>query len=209
EASVDLAAQQVTLGKVRGETLDAWATREADGQLDWQKLFSTPPAPKAAAEPAVDEPDAAATADAADLPPSATNTAGAQEPTSPAADQAPAKPWQILVTDVQLSDYRLHLRDEIPGEPVDLLVGPFSMGLQKFDSLGTSPFQLKLDSGIGKQGRLAVSGSVLLDPISAQLKITSKDVDLRLAQAYLAPFVRIELRSGLLASDLAFNLQSA
>src|SRR5690606_24839124 len=40
------------------------------------------------------------------------------------------------------------------------------------------------------------------------LKVTSQDIDLRLAQAYLAPFVRIELRSGLLASDLTVDLQS-
>jgi hypothetical protein len=196
EAAVDLGAQQVRLGQIRGESLDAWASREADGQLNWQKLF---------AKPARTAPDVEVAGTAEATEPAAQATAPTAE--QPAAAE-PAKPWQILVSDVQLSDYRIHLRDEVPKKPVDLLLGPLQLSLQEFDSLGTSPFQLKLDSGLGKQGHLSAEGSVQLQPISAKLKLITEDIDLRLAQAYLEPFVRIELRSGLLASDLALDLQS-
>lgn len=42
--TLDLAKQEVVLGEVRSQGLEAWAARE-DGQLDWQKLFAdfTPP----------------------------------------------------------------------------------------------------------------------------------------------------------------------
>jgi len=49
---------------------------------------------------------------------------------------------------------------------------------------------------------------VQLTPTTASLQVTSRDIDLRLAQAYLSPFVRLELRSGRLGSDLSVNLQS-
>ncbi|MED5705204.1 hypothetical protein, partial [Enterobacter hormaechei] len=36
--TLDLAKQEVVLGEVRSQGLEAWAAREKDGQLDWQKL---------------------------------------------------------------------------------------------------------------------------------------------------------------------------
>ena len=61
---------------------------------------------------------------------------------------------------------------------------------------------------MGKQGKLDASGDVNLSPVSARLKVTTKDIDLRIAQAYIDPFIRLELRSGMLGSDLAVNLKS-
>jgi hypothetical protein len=31
------------IGKIRSNKLETWAAREADGQLDWQKLFASQP----------------------------------------------------------------------------------------------------------------------------------------------------------------------
>src|SRR3546814_2887225 len=53
ETTVDLAKQQVIVGKIRSQKLETWAAREADGQLDWQKLFASQPAkPQVKVEPA-------------------------------------------------------------------------------------------------------------------------------------------------------------
>jgi len=109
---------------------------------------------------------------------------------------------------VQLRDYRVHLADKEPKTPVALDVGPLNLDLKNFDSLNQSPFNLKLDTGIGKQGKLTASGEVNLSPISAKLNVTTQDIDLRVAQANFDPFLRVELRSGMLGSDLAVNLKS-
>ena len=191
EASVDLAKQLVTVGKIRSQKLETWAAREADGQLDWQKLFASQPAkPK----PKPEEKSAPATADA--------------EATGQPAPSAPSKPWQVLLRDVQLRDYQVHLADRLPKEPVALELGPLNVDLQHFDSLNQSPFTLKVDTGLGKQGKINASGEVNLAPISARLNVTTQDIDLRVAQAYISPFIRLELRSGLLGSDLAVDLKS-
>ncbi|MEE4465151.1 DUF748 domain-containing protein, partial [Azotobacter chroococcum] len=47
-AALDLDKRQLSIGQVLGQGLEAWAAREADGELDWQKLF----APRAAERPA-------------------------------------------------------------------------------------------------------------------------------------------------------------
>src|SRR3546814_5017902 len=91
ETTVDLAKQQVIVGKIRSQKLETWAAREADGQLDWQKLFASQPAkPQVKVEPA-----------------SAPAAADSPEPEP----QAPSKPWQVLLKDVQLRNYQVHLAD--------------------------------------------------------------------------------------------------
>ncbi|MDZ3995361.1 DUF748 domain-containing protein [Pseudomonas sp. Teo4] len=188
ETSVDLAKQLVTVGKIRSEKLETWAALEKDGQLDWQKLFASQPAkatPKEKAEPAAAEPT----------------------PEEKAAKE-PAKPWQVLLKDVQLRNYMVHLADRSRQEPVALDVGPLNLDMQGFDSLNQSPFTLKLDTGVGKQGKLQAAGQVNLAPVNAKLDVSTRDIDLRVAQAYISPFIRLELRSGMLGSDLKVDLKS-
>lgn len=176
-SSLDLAKQQVVVGQVRSQGLEAWAAREADGQLDWQKLFAKPESAKS-------------------------------EATEPAEQTGESKPWQVLLQDVQLRDYKAHLADRVPQQEVAVDVGPLNLDLKNFDSLGDKPFELRLDSGLGRQGKLQAAGQVQLNPTTAQLKVATQDIDLRLAQAYLNPFIRLELRSGLLGSDLDVQLKS-
>ena len=188
ETSIDLAKQLVTVGKIRSSKLETWAALEQDGQLDWQTLFASQPAkatPKEKAEPAAAEPTAQEKAAA-----------------------APSKPWQVLLKDVQARDYMIHLADRSQKEPVTLDVGPLNLDMQGYDSLNKSPFTLKLDTAVGKQGKLQASGQVNLAPVTAKLDVSSRDIDLRIAQAYISPFIQLELRSGMLASELKVDLQN-
>lgn len=187
ETTVDLAKQQVLVGKVRSQKLETWAAREADGQLDWQKLFASQPA-----KPQV-KVEAASAPAAADSP--------KPEPAPP------SKPWQVLLKDVQLRDYQVHLADRQAQPAVALDVGPLNLDLQNYDTLNGSPFNLKLDTGLGKQGKILADGEINLNPVSARLKVKTQDIDLRVAQAYINPFIRLELRSGMLGSDLAVDLK--
>lgn len=189
EASIDLAKQQVVIGKVRSEKLETWAALERDGQLDWQTLFASPPVKKASAK------EKAAPA--------------AAEPAKTAsASNAPAKPWQVLLKDVQARNYLIHLADRSQKEPVALDIGPLNLDMKGFDSLNRSPFTVKLDTGVGKQGKLQAAGEVNLAPVSARLDVSTQDIDMRIAQAYINPFILLELRSGMLASTLKVDLKS-
>ncbi|MCQ4325726.1 hypothetical protein CXK94_18405 [Stutzerimonas stutzeri] len=179
ETSVDLLGQQVSIGTLRSRNLETWAAREADGELDWQKLFAT-----------------------------AGSTPEAPTEGSPAAEQdEPGKPWQVFLHDAQLRDYHVHLADRVPQDEVALELGPLNLDVADFDSLGTSPFKLKLESGVGRQGALQATGQLQLSPMSGKLAVTTRDIDLRIAQAYISPLVRLELRSGMLSSELDVELQ--
>ncbi|GLZ88137.1 hypothetical protein Pres01_41880 [Metapseudomonas resinovorans] len=183
DSSLDLIKQEVVIGKIHSQNLETWAAREADGQLDWQKLFASEAKPAAKSdEKTTDEPDD---------------------------DKAePGKPWLVLLREAQLRGYKVHLADRVPKEPVQLELGPLNLDLKDFDSRGESPFNLNLDTGLGKQGKLQAVGQVQLKPTTAKLQVQTRDIDLRVAQAYLSPFVHLELRSGMLDSDLNVDLKS-
>ncbi|WP_049341064.1 DUF748 domain-containing protein [Stutzerimonas stutzeri] len=178
ETTLDLARRQVSIGKLRSRHLETWAARAADGELDWQKLFAAGPSPSNADEQIAD---------------SETQTAG--------------EPWQVLLQDAQLRDYRVHLADRVPDDEVQLELGPLNLDISDFDSLATRPFSLKLDTGVGRQGAFQAQGQLQLNPISGQLAVTTRDIDLRIAQAYLSPLVSLELRSGMLSSELQVDRQ--
>ncbi|WP_408005431.1 DUF748 domain-containing protein [Pseudomonas huanghezhanensis] len=190
ETSIDLAKQLVTVGKIRSNGLETWAARESDGQLDWQKLFASQPAK--VSESARKEPA----------------TSSGTEAKKAEIAAAPSKPWQVLLRDVQLRDYKVHLADRVPTDPVLIDLGPLNLDVKNFDSLNKSPFNIKLDTGLGKQGKLTAEGAVNLAPVRATLNVTTRDIDLRVAQAYVTPFIRLEVRSGMLSSDLAVDLKS-
>lgn len=121
--------------------------------------------------------------------------------------EAPAqRPWRIMLDKAQLSQNRLHLLDRQPEQAVALTLEPMELEINQFDSQGDTPFNLALNTGVGERGQLQASGQAQISPFSANLTITTENLDLRLAQAYLAPFVRMELRSGRLGSELDFTI---
>ncbi|MFR0691260.1 DUF748 domain-containing protein [Enterobacterales bacterium AE_CKDN230030158-1A_HGKHYDSX7] len=256
QATLDLAKQEVVVGQIRSQGLEAWAAREKNGQLDWQKLFADfkpykrpeEPTPQAQAAPEQtpaqgQTTDAAATDKAPANPPQAApaEPAKAQQATTdkpaapeqpegkpsetakpapavaaaqpvpadakPAAAAEPAKPWHVLLRDTQLRGYKAHLADRAPAKPVNLEIGPLDLDLQNVDSSLTAPLQLKLKTGLGPRGMIEASGQITPSPVSGKLKVATRDIDLRVAQAYIDPFIRLELRSGLLASDLDVDLK--
>lgn len=182
DASVDLVRQTVDIGTLRSDNLETWIALEADGRLDWQALLASPAGTSArAARPASDE-------------------------ATPRSPQTSSTPWQIRVNDARLRGYQLHLADRRPAAPVLLDVGPLDLDVKRFDSRNKAPFTLTLDTGVGKEGRLQAKGQVNLAPVSAQLDVVTRDLDLRIAQPYITPHIRLELRSGRLDSDVKVNL---
>src|SRR5690606_35984744 len=190
QLALDLAARALSIGRLASPGLKTPAVRNAAGRLDWQRLLDSAPARQRATKPA-----------------ESTTEAAAAESAPAAQDEAPAAPWRIRLAQGELADYRLSLTDRSPGEEVKLDVGPLSLQVRQFDSAAEQPFEVDLNTGLGPHGRLAASGPVSLAPLGADLKVEASDLDLRPLQAYLRPYVRLELHSGLLSSQLQIAFQ--
>ncbi len=193
QSSLDLQKRQVTIGQVRSQALESWLTREPDGQLNWQRLLD---------KGAEVQPEDSGT----------TGTAISPEPNTPHApsgNKDAGQPWQVLLHDAELRNYQLHLADREPEPNVELELGPIDLDVRNFDSRGKTPMDLKLTTDVGKQGSLLAEGQLALTPMQGRFDLTLQGIDLRLAQAYLSPFVHLELRSGLLASQLSVELKGS
>ncbi|WP_417775456.1 DUF748 domain-containing protein [Stutzerimonas xanthomarina] len=187
QTSVDLQKRQVTLGHVRSQALESWLIREPDGQLNWQRLLASKPEPQPQ--------------------PTDTEEQLAQDEPKPTQEgDTSDQPWRIVLRDAELRNYQLHLADKVPEPNVELELGPLDLDVRNFDSRGTAPMELKLTTEVGKQGSLLAEGQLTLTPMQGSFDVTLAGIDLRLAQPYLSPFVHLELRSGLLASQLAVEL---
>ncbi|MFA5677391.1 MAG: DUF748 domain-containing protein [Pseudomonas sp.] len=184
--SIDLGKREVHLDTIHSQGLQARAARLKNGTTDWQQLLETAPQAEQAkvAEVASEE---------------TTVTTDEHSESAPAA-------WRILVNDVQLDDYHLQLTDHQPAQPVELDIGPLNLRVSAFDSQSESPFNIQLNTTLDQDSTLAVTGEVGINPINANLQVEMQRIDLSLAQAYLEPLVRLELKSGLLNSSLAVRL---
>ena len=186
QTSLDLQKRQVTLDQVRSQALESWLIREPDGQLNWQRLVAGNAEPR---------------------PTETADESTQEEPQSAQKSDAPSQPWRIVIADAELRGYHLHLADKAPEPNVELEVGPLDLDVRNFDSRGTSPVELKLKTEVGKQGSLLAEGQLTLTPMQGRFDVTLAGIDLRLAQPYMSPFVHLELRSGLLAGQLAVDLK--
>lgn len=182
---VELHKQQVQIGNVLLEGVETPLVREADGRLNWQRIFAAPPK----------------------------NGAKTASSTPPRAE---SKPWSIAIPAIQLRDANVGVLDQTINPPQALDLSIVQLGVKGFDSSNKTPLSLSLDARIGAkgqsngtEGQLQAEGQLDLAKMSAQMQVTNKQLDLRLAQPYLQPFVRLELRSGLLDSQLQVDMASA
>ncbi|HHJ4328249.1 TPA: DUF748 domain-containing protein, partial [Klebsiella pneumoniae] len=133
--------------------------------------------------------------------------AGAGDNPPEPGEQAAGATWQVSLKQALLRDHRVQLSDRAAGkQAVELSVDAQTIELHDFDSRGETPFKLTVDSQLGPRGRLQADASIQLKPLKISAKTLSSDIDLRLAQTYIEPFIRLELRSGLLSSTLAVEL---
>lgn len=189
DTSLNLSKREVRLGNIRSQGLEAWAAREQDGQIDWLQLL---------------QPTAAQPEQPAEPPAKASQST--ESHASPA-DTTEA-PWRILLTDAQLRDYRLHLADRQPDQPLKLDIGPLNLDISEFDSHAEAPFTLRLDTSLNSDGQLDIAGDVSINPISADLQVETKNIDLTLARSYIEPLVHLELKSGQLHSQTQVQLKA-
>ncbi len=114
--------------------------------------------------------------------------------------------WRVRLDDAQLSDNQLHLVDRVPQEPASLYFSGLDLAVKGFDSAGSKPFDLALKTTLGDRGRITADGQLALTPLQGSFDIGIDELNLRQAQPYLSPYVRLEIRSGQLASRLKVAL---
>ena len=193
DTRLDLGKREIHLGSIRSQGLEAWAARGKDGQIDWLQLLAQ-------------EADPASTSLQTNEDTASTSEQPVEPDTTPV--NSAQSPWRIMLADAQLRDYRLHLADHQPEQPLELDIGPLNLDVSEFDSQSEAPFKLRLDSALNNKGQLTVAGDVGINPIHTDLQVKTGNIDLTLARSYIEPLVRLELQSGQLNSQTRVQLKA-
>ena len=111
-----------------------------------------------------------------------------------------ATPWRVKVGSLNVAGYRVEVRDEVPAEPVALVIDELSVRARDLSTAQNAP-RGKLAVALRLNGNPAtVDGSVSLAPIRTDLQVTAQALDLRPFQSYASEKVKVTLTSGQLST---------
>ncbi len=170
--NADLTKRQASVDQVNVAGLQVRARREANGSINLLAL-AVPPAAPAATTPA---------------------TPGTPEPT-------PA-PFDVMVKEFALKDWRINILDNAAPQPTRLDLGELQVTVRNITLKEGAPIPVEIAGTWAPQGTLRLEGNVTLSPLSAQLKTALAGLDLRPLSPYLSQFAAARLTRGAVTANL-------
>ena len=206
--TVDLLKRQAHTASVTltGAKFLTWL--EPDSSFNLLKLAATPGAPTPATPPTAAAPPTPAT------PPTAAVSGAAVAPLPAPASAAPApvpaaapaastaRQWQFDLHEFSVKDASFSAEDRSTRPPAKVVLAPLSLKVEGASLDLGKPITLALDTKINETGTLNVTGDVTPQPVSANLGINFKGVDMPVIQSYLAKYTSMTLLAGAASGDL-------
>ncbi|MBP6075664.1 MAG: DUF748 domain-containing protein [Nitrosomonas sp.] len=215
---VDKFKHQIALGEITLDRLNTTLRREASGDIDLTRLFSSTqdvqvqkkaktktqaqvqtqaripmpgrkPTPVAAAEIKTTEKAAK----------SGESVSSASKEKSPAADA----PWTTQIKRVKLKAAKLHYEDLTLTKSTPMIMDPLNITLDSIDLNGIKPLNLALQARVNQLGNIKMNGSLAWAPLSTDLTLDLNAVDLVSLQGWLGDKLTALLTSG----DISFQGQ--
>ncbi|AQS35676.1 protein of unknown function (DUF748) [Shewanella psychrophila] len=125
-------------------------------------------------------------------------TASAQQEAKPQPENKPANTstWSAVITNVSVKDYDLNLVENRLTDNTPWRIFPFNLSTSEIHSDLESPIEYRLDLVINDKGTFESSGSVDAKQETLKADIALSKFDLRQLQAYLQPYINIDLKQG-------------
>jgi outer membrane protein OmpA-like peptidoglycan-associated protein len=190
QVDLDLAKQTITIEEVT--TSKGWASvrREKDGTINVATLTPARSIANTLEKKAFPAPLQKETAPQTVV----------QEPSAP--------PWVVIVKKITLDQYAVRFDDLTPPQPVTLIAEPVSVTAENFSTEKNSQLKTAIRLTLNKTGTLAVDGPLGLDPLSATLKVTGKNLNILPLRPYFADKLKIVVKSGAASADGTLALQA-
>lgn len=119
----------------------------------------------------------------------------------------PSRPWTVKATAVSVEQYRVQFTDETPSEPVNVTVEDLKL---KAENLTTAenqpPGKVALGLRLG-QGTVSADGAASVAPVTADLQVAIKEIDIRPFQPYVQDNVKVTLTGGLVSTKGRLELR--
>jgi hypothetical protein len=167
-AEIDLAKRTATIDEASTVKGALRVVREKDGTLDLAKL----------------------------VPASEGASRKAPSPPRPPAGRNASPGWLVRVKKATLQQYAVRVLDKTPQDPVSVRISPLEFTAEEVSTEKNSKGKMSLKATVNKAGKVAVGGTVVVDPVSADLNVDVRAIDLVPFQPYVAERINISLTSG-------------
>ncbi|MDH3237455.1 MAG: DUF748 domain-containing protein [Deltaproteobacteria bacterium] len=165
---VDFTRRTVTIGEVATRKGTVGMTREKDGAIDLAKLFS----------------------------PTEGNAEETASPPPASSAKKPSPEWLVQVKKAALSDYSVTVVDRTPEDPVTARISQLRVAAEELSTEKNSRGRLSLAATVNKGGKVAFGGALGINPLSAELKVDARTIDLVPFQPYVTDRINISLTEG-------------
>ena len=112
-------------------------------------------------------------------------------------------PWLIKVNSVAVNNAALTFEDQTLKKPLTIAIKPIAFKLSHLSTQEDAEMPVKLSVGINQTGMITLDGNATLKPVSANLALAVKDIDLENFQSYVDKFMHLDVIDG----DLHMNGQ--
>ncbi len=178
ETRMDLRARSVTLGSVTTMGGTIRIALDRDGTANLVQLFS-------AAEAGPVENGIPVREDAAAPVRQQLATSGTDAP-----------PWTIVVEEAKAENYYVSFLDLSGSPPVEVIFKPLGITVTGYTSAPPSPFHVRVDTGLGEDGKLSVEGDGTLAPLRADIDVDLEGLSLPALGGYVGRAAVVSIKSG-------------
>src|SRR5262249_22490502 len=109
--------------------------------------------------------------------------------------------WSATLDHLDVTNCAVSLEDLANARPVQARVDDFALTAGDLSNVGKQKQTATISCRFNTNGSARVEASATLHPVSADIAIDVKDVDLRPLDPYLQPFVNVFIRNSRIALD--------
>lgn len=197
---VDSIAQQVGIERLLLEGLDVDVRLRADG-LHLEKLFE----PVAAEQE--QQPRVSAEGGSAEEQVVASDSTAADKASKEVAEETAeeTRPWQVLLSRLELAEASVTVIDETLAEPATLVLTPVNLLLEQVAFNRDEEFSLSGDITVAETGQVQLSGEGKIEPLTITLRSEVSTLPLAALQGWIQDGAAVNLSAGELAANLTIE----
>ena len=181
DTAIDLTKREMKIGSFSTQKGELLVKRFKNGDLNLLKL-TPPPTPPAQAEPPKE-------------------VKPGEKP------KEAEKPWLISLKQVSTDNYTIRVVDQTNSEPVTLNAQSLKLRGENISTAKNSKGKLALSLLLNERGAISITGTAGVDPVSADLKMDLKGIEIVPLQPYFTDKVKITVTGGAIstAGNLSFT----
>jgi hypothetical protein len=111
------------------------------------------------------------------------------------------KPWLVSLKKVAAQQYIVKAEDQSTAEPVSLSLAGINFKGENISTGKRAKGKVSLSMKVEKKGAVSANGIIVIDPLSAQIKLVTKEIPVMPVQPYFADMVKIIVTDGGISSN--------